>query len=206
MDLSIIGDLITQACNYLLNMESSDKISLIALILSGIAFFLSRKDYSTGKKHLTIEQYHRIADEKGPLHWFYHMSFEEYYKYYLMANNRDTTSPKRDKIHDTYREEPDEEFIKLEDNLGKLDEFAAAINHRLYKKSTFYILAENYCKKRVVPRIHLILNGYDSGNYKNLRKLNNKMNKNGNYTVALEKKIEEFEQKQGIKSTLKKST
>ena len=192
------------------SMGTSDYISIaaaaLASILSIIAIFMSGFDHSMNKKAMTIEQYHRIADKDGPLNWFYHMSFEEYYKYYLMANERNITSPNRKKERDDYRTEKHERFNLLEDNLGKLDEFAAAINHRLYKKSTFNILAENYCKKRVVPRIHLILNGYNSENYKNLRKLNNKMNKERDYTVALEKEIEDYEKKQGIRSTLKKST
>lgn len=104
------------------------------------------------RKNLTIEQYHRIAYGDGPLRTFYQMT-DDKYKEYL-----DIASSKRDDL----REDEDETFLKLEDMLGMLDEFASGINEELYDYETFRALAYNYCKKRVFNKLSEILHCYNN--------------------------------------------
>ena len=140
-------------------------ISAISVTFAIIAFFRSVGSANKERKNLTIDQYHHIAYGDGPLCWFYHMTDTEY-KHYLSLARGD---------HDSYRNSGDKDFLVLEDKLGELDEYASAINSKLYDYKTFKILAFNYCSKRVTPKLVKILKHYKKGNYKNIKMLVNKM-------------------------------
>lgn len=143
-------------------------ISAVSVTFAIIAFFRSVTSANRDRKNLTIEQYHRIAYENGPLRWFYQMNKEDYNHFLALASGN----------HDSYRKERNKDFLLLEDNLGILDEYASAINSKLYDYKTFKILAYNYCKKRVTPKLVEILKNYKKGNYKNIKRLVNRMDSN----------------------------
>lgn len=179
-----------------LHAEGSDAglsvVAIVNFIIAVIGFGFSIYNFVTGlvkssadNKRLTIEEYHRIADEGCPLHWFYHMTDLELndIKYLLTID------------HDILREKRDPRIIELEDNLGKLDEFASAIYKRLYHYRIFKKLAINYCRKRVTPHLIDILSLYKSHSYRSIRWLTYKMQRDNISYYMKHKKATEKELK-----------
>ncbi len=143
-------------------------IAGLAIFGGVIAFFvIELKNSESACKQLTIQEYHRIADKDGALQWLYHMSESEFQDVLNLVQNPDDDENRRDKL----RDKEDEDFLKIEDELGQLDEFAAGINSELYDYSIFKTLAFNYCRKRVTPRLREILKRYKDSSYCNLRAL-----------------------------------
>ena len=141
-------------------------VSIVALGISIASFVISQTTKRQSRKVLTINEYHRIADNKGALHYFYHMS-DEKYKTILSLAKKDHEKSRNNEL-----------FVELEDNLGKFDEFAAGINSRLYDYKIFKILAFNYCRNKIIPKLDGIMPTYKNDNsYANLKKLWRKMKK-----------------------------
>lgn len=113
---------------------------------------MERESNDRTRKQLTIEQYHRIAYGDGPLRTFYQMNDEEFAKLLSLASGD----------RDYYRTEKYPPFLKLEDMLSALDEYASGIEAGLYDYDTFKTLAFNYGKKRVFGKIEQILNCYNN--------------------------------------------
>ena len=144
-------------------------VEAIMAVITGILVW-KINDSATKRemKRLTMEKYDKLADSKGALHFFYHMSDHDTKKYEkAVKNDRDRERNRaKSKIHE------------IEDHLGDLDVFAAGIfsKQKLYDYEVFKALAFNYCRKVVIPKLaDSFLKHYPSSSYTNLRYLVCKM-------------------------------
>ena len=147
-------------------------ISIVsAAVSSGLTIMnvvIACRQKKSDKTNLTIHQYQLIANPGGALHYFYHMKSDEFIKLIRLLRKK----------HAEVRKDDDGTFKDFEDNLGKLDEFAAGINAKLYNYHIFEILAFNYCCTTLLPKLKKILPLYEDDNsYANIRKLYERMDK-----------------------------
>ena len=171
------------------DFEIADIIAIIAAVVStffailNIIFYF--KDNRRDKRTLTIQAYQRLADKDGPLHYFYHMPNSQFVLVIRLLLK---------KQNDKIREENNQFFTKFEDELDMFDEFAAGINAGLYEYNVFDILAYNYCRKRIMPKLKYIEKLYNKDyQYRNLKQLYKLMEKKRDKKREMEEKNEDFE-------------